>query len=133
MATQTLVLQRRHRISELLAKSVTKPQAICKKLDLPMATVKNDLKWMRKNSRIWLSGHALNGYVFETQQTIEQLRDIEEELQEMRKNESQPLIKLRIISELKEVINMRWVIEGEGPTLMQARIVAEKAEGLGGK
>ena len=121
------VRERREKISMCLAKSITSPKAIEKETGIPAMTVSNDLKWMKKNSTKWLSGHALNGYVFETQQTIEQLRDIELELQKMRQDAKDNETKIKIIHELKDVINMRWVIQGDGPTLMYSKYVAEKA------
>lgn len=128
MVTHTEILDRRNKISLCLAKSMNKPSDIARNLKIPLDTVRNDLHWMSKNSTKWLSGHALHGYVFETQQTIEQLRDIELELQSMRQDTKDAEIKIKIIHELKDVINVRWVIQGEGPTLMHARIVKEKAE-----
>jgi len=130
MATQAEILERRSKISILLAKSMNKPSDIARNLKLPLDTVRNDLFWMKKNSTKWLSGHALHGYVFETQQTIEQLRDMELELQAMRQDEQNREIKIKIIHELKDVVNMRWVIQGDGPTLMYSRYIAEKAKQL---
>ena len=73
---------------------------------------------MTTNSRKWLAGHALHGFVFSTQNTLAQLRDIELDLQVMRIEAKDISEKLAIIHELKDTINMRWVLEGEGPTLM---------------
>ena len=126
MATQAEILERRNKVSLCLAKSMNKPSDIARNLKVPLDTVRNDLFWMKKNSPKWLSGHALNGYIFETQQTIEQLRDMELELQAMRQDETNREIKIKIIHELKEVVNMRWVIQGDGPTLMYSRYVAQK-------
>jgi hypothetical protein len=119
----SLVHKRRERISLVLAKSITSPTAISIHLkDVDVDTVKNDLKWMRRNSKVVLSGNALEGYVFETYNTIEQLRDIELELQSLRSKETDLDKKLRIIHELKEVINMRWVIHGDGLTLLSQKL-----------
>lgn len=129
MATQHQIMKRREEIGKCLAKSITTPLAIVKQTNIPLSTVRNDLHWMRKNSRKWLSGHALDGYIFNTKNTIEQLQDIELELQALRSNETDVDRKLKIMHELRETINMRWVIEGDGPTLMAQRF----AENHGGK
>ena len=121
MTTKAATVQRRQKISLCLAKSMTSPQMIAKNLKLTEKEVTNDLYWMRKNAKVWLSGHTLDGYVFETQKTIEQMKDLELELQEMRNHETNTLTKLKIIHELKDVINTRWVIQGDGPTLMNSR------------
>jgi len=119
----SLVHKRRERISIVLAKSITTPSAIANQLkDVDIETIKNDLKWMRKNSRVVLSGNTLEGYIFETHNTIEQLRDIELELQSLRSTEKETETKLKIIHELKEVINMRWVLHGDGLTLLAQKI-----------
>lgn len=104
---------------------MTTPMQIYKQLSkqkdwqhISVGDVRNDLYWMKKNSRKWLSGHALEGFVFSTQQTLEQLRDIELELQSLRSVTSDVSTKLSIIHELKDTINMRWAMEGDGPALM---------------
>lgn len=125
MSTKVEVKNRREQISLCLAKSMTSPSMIAKQLKLDVKTVDNDLRFMRKNARKWLSGHTLDGYVFETQKTIDQLKDIELELQEMRNKEPDVEKKLKIIHELKDVINVRWVIQGDGPTLMNSRFKSE--------
>jgi len=117
------VLTRRNRISLALSKSVTKPATIAEATGIDVKTVKNDLNWMRKNSKEWLSGWAMNGYVWATQQTVSQLEDIESELQKKRadwvkNNPTENEEYLKLIHELKEVINLRWVVQGDGPALM---------------
>ena len=134
MATQKLVLERRNKISTALAKSVTSPKEIADTLKLDPVTVRNDLRWMRKESRKWLKGWTLDGYVFATKNTVAQLEDIEKDLQVMRQKYSEhkdeetgeltpekPELKVKILHELKDVINTRWVLQGEGPVRMAAR------------
>ena len=122
--TAPVALQtRRDDVSKCLSKSIVTPKAIFDQLSksdpqITLAQIKHDLRWMTKNSRKWLAGHALHGFVFSTQNTLEQLRDIELELQSMRTTAQDIPEKLAIIHELKDTINMRWVLEGEGPTLM---------------
>lgn len=123
MASSKETLERRNQVSICLAKSMTTPMQIAKHLNAPVTTVKNDLRWMRKNSRKWLSGHTLDGYIWETQKTIDQLSDVIFELQALRSNEKDVDRKLRIIHELADKINMKWVILGDGPTLMNIRTV----------
>jgi len=116
--TRAHVRKRREHISLCLQKSLTSPSLIAKQLGLPVRTIANDLYWMKKQSLIWLAGHTLEGYVYETQLTIEQLKDIELDLQQMRQDEKDPMKKKSIMMSLVEVINIRWVIQGEGPTYM---------------
>ncbi len=123
MTKQVVLQKRRDEISKCLAKSIVTPSTIFTQLsksnpEITLAQIKHDLRWMTKNSQKWLSGHALHGFVFSTQNTLEQLRDIELELQSMRTQAQDIPEKLSIIHELKDTINMRWVLEGEGPTLM---------------
>jgi len=121
LTSQADVQRRREAISRCLAKSITSPSLIAKQTNLELSQVKNDLVWMRKNAKTWLTGHALDGYVFETKNTIDQLKDIEVELQKMRTEAPNTDEKIKIIHELKDTINMRWVIQGDGPTLMAQR------------
>ena len=125
--TSAQVKKRRERISLCLQKSITSPLLIARELGLRVATVSNDLHWMKVQSLKWLSGHTLDGYVFETKNTIEQFKDIEMDLQNMRKNATLEE-KLKIFHVLIPLINMRWVMQGDGPTLMNARKVQELNE-----
>ena len=115
---QTEVEHRRDKVSQLLAKSVTKPADIAKSLGVEITDVYSDLKFLKKNSNEWLNGFANDGYVFVTKQTIDSLYDIEVELQKLRQDAKGADNKLKIIKELRETINTRWVIQGNGPTLM---------------
>lgn len=138
-ATQVIKL-RRERISFCLAKSMTSPIQIAIQLNAPdkegkkpdvlveAKTISNDLAWMKKNSIKWLSGWALDGYVFETQNTIQVLKDFEIQLQSIRSKASSTDEIIKIIHELKEVVNMRWVMQGEGPALMHNKYVSTQAK-----
>ena len=123
MATKAVTLQRREKISLVLAKSITNPTDIAKQTGIKVDDVKNDLRWMKKSAKTTLAGHALDGYIFETKNTIDQLKDIEHELQALRSKETDLEKKLKIIHELKELINMRWVIHGDGLTLLAQKYV----------
>lgn len=112
------VMQRRNNITRLMAKSVVRPEDIAKNLKLDVKTVYDDFKYFKKDSKKWLYGYANEGYVFVTRQTIDSLYDIELELQQLRQNAKTQDDKLKVIRELRETINTRWVIQGEGPTIM---------------
>ena len=126
--TSAQVKKRREQISLCLQKSITSPSLIARELGLRVATISNDLHWMKLQAQKWLSEHTLDGYIFETKITIEQLKDIEMDLQEMRKIAPNLEIKLKIIHELVSLINMRWVLQGDGPTLMNRCKVQELNE-----
>jgi hypothetical protein len=121
MTTKAETLERREKISLVLAKSITNPTDISNQTKIPISDVKNDLRWMKKTAQTSLAGHALDGYIFETRNTIDQLKDIEHELQALRSTEKDLGNKLKIIHELKELINMRWVIHGDGLTLLATK------------
>jgi len=117
---------------------MTSPSMISRQLSLPVRTVSNDLYWMKKNSIKWLSEHTLEGYVYETKLMIDQMMDIELDLQEMRQDSSakkdasgtiidpgNPKLKLKVLNMLKEVINLRWFIQGDGPTYLNVKRVQE--------
>jgi len=134
MTKQKVVEKRREEISLCLQKSITTPKQIAKQTGIERATVANDLFWMQKKSQKWLSGHTLDGYIFETKNTIDQLKDIETELQlkrqayaklappkEPTESDDKIFAYLMIIKELKNTINMRWQIQGDGPTYMNLK------------
>ena len=123
MPTKADLIARREKISLCLAKSMTTPKQISVQTGISVRTIDNDLRWMKRNSRKWLSGHTLDGYIWETRKTIDQLSDIIMDLQAMRSVEKDVDRKLRIIHELADKINMKWVIQGDGPTLMNIRSV----------
>lgn len=121
MTTAADTKTRRERVSLCLSKSMTSTKLIAEQIKATPEQVNNDLRWMKKNSSKWLSGHTLDGYVFETRKTIDQLQDIEVELQSLRSLEKNLDNKLKIMKQLAELINMRWVIQGDGPTLMSMK------------
>ena len=92
---------------------------------------------MRKNSIKWLHKHTLDGYVHATQQTIEQIQDIEKEMQEMRNimagdelkdiPPADDMKRKAMLLALVEVINIRWVIQGDGPTYLSNKYINENA------
>jgi hypothetical protein len=140
MTQAQIVKVRRLRVSTCLAKSLTSPSQIANQLNQPVPEgkvqpenvtpkqISNDLAFMKKNSIKWLSGHTLDGYVFETQNTIEQLRDLELALQSRRSPTMSLDDLIRLTHELKEVINMRWVMMGDGPTLMHNKYLATQTK-----
>ncbi len=125
MTDQKAVQKRREQISLCLQKSITTPKQIAKQTGLDTGTIANDLFWMQKKMQKWLSGHTLDGYIFETKNTIDQLKDIEMELQKKRQDyvklDDKIFAYLLIIKELKNTINMRWQIQGDGPTFMNLK------------
>lgn len=112
---------RRTQVAKLMAKSVTKAEDIARLGKMNIKDVNNDLTFLRKASEKWLYGFANEGYVFVTKQTIDSLYDIEMELQQLRQSADGIDDKLKVLKELRDTINTRWVIQGEGPTLMQLR------------
>ncbi len=112
------VMERRTKISRLMAKSVVKAEDISKTLNIKVKTVYDDIAYLKKQSSKWLYGFANDGYIFVTKQTIYSLYDIEVELKKMRQEAIGQDNKLKVIRELRETINTRWVIQGTGPTLM---------------
>ncbi len=137
MPTQKEVMQRRNTLSNYIARSVTNAPDLARMAHVPYETVRNDLKWMSKNSKHWLSGWSLHGFVFATKNTIEQLESIELELQSRRadmiqaEKDKKPFELeqyLKVLHELKDVINLRWAIQGEGPTLMYLKSMDKYAQ-----
>lgn len=133
MTTKDEAKIRRERISLCIQKGMHSPVQIAnnlkKEFQVPdekkwLMTINNDIKWFKKQAMPWLDDYGLAGFVFETRNAIEQLKDIEMELQEMRQKEAKKTDKdsvrrrITILSELRETINTRWVVQGEGPTLM---------------
>jgi len=125
MANHEVVQKRREEISLCLAKSITTPKQIAAQTNFERGTIANDLYWMQKKSQKWLSGHTLDGYIFETKNTIDQLKDIEVELQKKRqqyeKLDDKIFAYLLIIKELKNTITTRWQLQGDGPTFMNLK------------
>ncbi len=94
---------------------------IATELKVPVKAVYNDLQFIRKDAKVWLDEWALDGYTQATRLTIEQLQRMEKELTEFIQLTSDPRLKLKAVNELRETINLRWVVQGEGPTLMNLR------------
>lgn len=121
-STHQEVVLRRKKVNNEIAKHNYKAEDIAKVLNLPVKQVYNDLQWIRKDSMKWLDKWALDGYTLATKNTIEQLERMERNLQDIIMDDSQHIIvKLRAYKELRETINLRWVVQGEGPTLMNLK------------
>jgi len=121
MASKLQIKQRRDGVQLELSMHNYKPESIADNLKVPVKAVYNDLQFIRKDSHKWLDGWALDGYTEATRTTIEQLQRMERELSEFIKLTDDPKLKLKAVAELRETINLRWVVQGEGPTLMNLR------------
>jgi len=132
LTKQEVITKRRLEISKCLQKSIVTPSGIHHQTNIPLKTINNDLQHMRKASIKWLHKHTLDGYVHATQQTIEQIQDIETEMQEMRNilQKDHPdrfMQRKSILMGLAEIINLRWVIQGDGPTYLSNKYTNENA------
>lgn len=120
-ATKQEVAFRRKQVNNELAKHNYKAEDIAKAIKIPVDMVYHDLKWIRKDSRKWLDSWALDGYTEATKTTIEQLERMERNLQNIINESGDDKVILRAYAELRETVNLRWVVQGEGPTLMNLR------------
>ena len=120
-STKQEVAFRRKQVNNELAKHNYKAEDIATALKQPVEKIYHDLKWIRKNSRKWLDSWALDGYTEATKTTIDQLERMERNLQAIIDESDDEKIILRAYAELRETVNLRWVVQGEGPTLMNLR------------
>ncbi len=120
-STKLEIAFRRKQVNNELAKHNYKAEDIAKALKEPVEKIYHDLKWIRKNSRKWLDSWALDGYTEATKTTIDQLERMERNLQTIIDESDDEKIILRAYAELRETVNLRWVVQGEGPTLMNLR------------
>lgn len=120
-STKQEIVFRRKQVSNELAKHNYKAEDIAKSLKVEVKYIYSDLKAIRKDAKKWLDGWALDGYTDCTKTTIDQLERMERNLQVIISESGDPKIILRAYAELRETINLRWVVQGEGPTLMNLR------------
>lgn len=120
-STRLEVQFRRKQVNNELAKHNYKAEDIAKAIKEPVEKIYHDLKWIRKDSRKWLDAWALDGYTECVKVTIDQLELMERNLHHIIANSSDERIVLGAYRELRETINLRWVVQGEGPTLMNLR------------
>ena len=114
-----------------LARGILTPKKLSDVMGVKIDTVRNDLKFFRKDSITWLEGLALDGFTFQAQNTMDQLQDMLEELQQKRtlddvKNDIHLLVKLD--KEIAHILSLQWQIASTGPTLMNIRKAQEKSE-----
>lgn len=134
MPTKGAVKARREQVAQYMRRSINSPTLIAKALSLNRITVENDVKFLRKNSRTWLTELAVDGLVFETQMGVEAMQELEKNLQNMLeqyktkynedgsiKQQGDPQMVLRITAELRELINTRLETLANGPTLAALR------------
>jgi len=120
-STKQEMLVRRGKVNNELTKHNYKAEDIAKALDCDVTQVYKDLHYIRKSSRKWLDSWALDGYTQATKTTIDQLERMEQDLNQIIQDEDDMKLKLKAYAELRETINLRWVVQGEGPTLMNLR------------
>jgi len=120
-STKLEIAFRRKQVNNELAKHNYKAEDIATALKEPVEKIYHDLKWIRKNSRKWLDSWALDGYTEATKTTIDQLERMERNLQKIINDSDDERIILGAYRELRETVNLRWVVQGEGPTLMNLR------------
>ena len=120
-ATKLEIAFRRKQVSNELAKHNYKAEDIAQAIKHDVKLVYKDMAHLRKQSNKWLDGWALDGYTECTKVTIDQLERMERNLQRIINESGDERIVLRAYQELRETINLRWVVQGEGPTLMNLR------------
>lgn len=125
MVTKIQARERRAKVAQMLAKSVTSIKEISKALEIPYDTVQNDIKWLKEQTKPWLIGLAEEGFAFDCKVVIDKLLSIEREIEEMsEKAKSKPdseLLRLQILEKLIDIAITRLNVEAEGPTLMALR------------
>ena len=134
MPTLVEVGDRREKVAEYMRRSIFSPKLIAKALGEDYSTIKNDQRYLRKQSRTWLTEMAVDGLVHDTQLGIEAFKRMEQTLQNMLedakpkynddgsiKEKGNPALVLAITRELRETIDVRLETEANGPTLMALR------------
>ena len=134
MTTSSAVKKRREKVQSYLAKGILSPSKLAQVTGETIHVMKHDLKFFKKNSNTWLTGLGIDGFTFQAQNTMDQLQDMIEELQQKRTNEQQ--IKSNINSLIKvdnaiaNLLGLQWQISCSGPTLMNIKRAQKKYEGL---
>ena len=131
MPTYQQVDKRRVKMQGYLARGILTPKKLADVMGIKIDTVRNDLKFFRKDSITWLEGLALDGFTFQAQNTMDQLQDMLEELQQKRtlkdvKNDIHILVK--VDKEIAHILSLQWQIASTGPTLMNIRKAQEQSE-----
>ena len=137
MARRSVISERRDKVGQMLARSVTSKKEIAVELNLPYKTVENDIQWIKAQTRPWLYGLAGEGYAFDCMMAIDKFLSIESELEDMRqnarKNNLAPEKRMVVMRELRETTLSRLSIEGEGPTLLAVRKIKKEMRDRRGK
>ncbi len=121
MASYSEIKKRREKISTYLVRGVLSPVNLAQVTGIDVETVKNDLKFFRKDSGKWLSELAKDGYTFQAQNTSDQLQDMIEELQAKRteknvKEDTELLIK--VDTAIAQLLSLKFQLSMSGPGLM---------------
>ena len=131
MPTYKQVDKRRVKMQGYLARGILTPKKLADVMKISIDTVRNDLKFFRKDSITWLEGLALDGFTFQAQNTMEQLQNMLEELQQKRtlKKVTEDVKMLVLVDkEIAHILSLQWQIASTGPTLMNIRKAQEKQE-----
>jgi len=113
-----VVKERRDKVGQLLAKSITKPQMIAKNLNKDVRVIYKDIKYFKEQAIPWLDELAFTGFVWECKNAIDKLKDIEEEKQKLRQDARGIDEKLKVMHEIEYNINLQIETLANGPTLM---------------
>ena len=131
MPSYQQIKKRREKMQTYLARGILTPKKLADVMKVSEDTVRNDLKFFKKDSLTWLKGLAVDGFTFQAQNTMDQLQDMLEELQQKRtldrvKNSVKMLV--LVDKEIAHILGLQWQIASTGPTLMNVQKAQQSLE-----
>jgi len=114
-----------------LSRGILTPKKLADVMKVKEDTVRNDLKFFKSNSLTWLKGLAVDGFTFQAQNTMDQLQDMLEELQQKRTQEKvKNSIRMLVLvdKEIAHILSLQWQIASTGPTLMNVQKAQQSLE-----
>jgi len=124
------VQERRQKVLALMAKHLTESE-IAQSLGTTQSTVSRDVQYLRNQSKTFLDDLAKELFVFQYQQCLEGLDQVSREAWLLFHDENNPpKIRLGALMLLKDCYQSKFVMLGEGPTVISVKRLGEKVEKL---
>lgn len=130
--TQAEITNRREKLQQYIRRGIETPSALAQASGVTVDTVKNDLRFFRKQSTKWQSEQANNGYIWSLEVTEAQLQNMIEEQQKTRNQLSKAkdvdLKELRETTRLiADLMALKFQVKTSAPAIASIQKMLEKS------
>ncbi len=126
------IANRREKLQQYIRRGIETPSALSQASGVTVDTVKNDLRFFRKQSSKWQNEQANNGYIWSLEVTEAQLQNMIEEQQKVR-NEltGQKIVDHKEVREttrlIADLMTLKFQVKTSAPAIASIQKMLEKS------